>query len=135
MFVVQISAENWAKHSEQAHLVVHGTYKPASMDRIDFALVAQKDDELISYVTCREHDADTLYWQYGGSFPGTRETSVSFSAYRMGIEWCRGKYKRVTTVIENKNHVMLKFALKVGFSIVGIRNFKDQILLELVLEF
>lgn len=136
MFVVQLSREQWAKHSELAHLIVFNKRKPASMDRIDFALVAQKDDALISYVTCREHDAETLYWQFGGAFPGTKNTSLSFQAYQMGINWCKEKgYKRVTTAVENTNIVMLKFALKVGFLIVGIRNHHGSVLVELVLEF
>lgn len=49
-------------------------------------------------------------------------------------EFCEKDYKRITTYIENKNTPMLKFAMKIGFRITGIRNYKNEILLEHLLE-
>lgn len=135
--------------SENAHLAVFETYKPASLDRIDFALLIERGETLMGFATCREHDAETLYWQYGGALPGTKSSSLTFPGYQAVVAWSKERYKRITTIIENDNVVMLKFAMKVGFRIVGVRthiakkertvenynNIVPHILLELVLEF
>lgn len=133
--VVQLSPKQWEQLSEKAHLVAFDTHKPKEWDRIDFALLAQNEKDLMGYVTCREHDAESLYWQYGGAFPGTRETSLSFSVYRELIAFCQKKYKRLSTLIGNENVAMLKMAMKVGFRIVGVRVHQGRVLLEHVLEF
>lgn len=105
------------------------------MDRISFALLAigEKDD-LLGYITCRESDKFSLYFQYGGAFPGTIKTSMSFKAYQECINFCRPKYKRITTMIENTNTSMLKMAMKVGFRIQGINYFDGHIFVEHALD-
>ncbi len=135
MEVVVFTPEQWEPLSEKFHLVCFDTHKPKEWDRIDFALVAESGDELNGYVTCREHDAQTLYWQFGGAFPGTRQTSLSWKAYQAFGLWAQDKYKRITTLIENENIVMLKMAFKLGFRIIGVRVHKGSVLCELVLEF
>lgn len=133
--VDELSASEWAKWSEQAHGAVFDEHKPASWDRIDFALVARRGDQLLGYVTCREWDSKTLYWQFGGAFPGTRATSLSFQGYQALVDHCKRRYERITTLIENTNLVMLKMAMKVGYRIMGVRNYRGEILLEHLLEF
>ncbi len=130
-----LTPQQWKNHSEQAHAAVFGEIKRADLDRIDYAMVSRDGDILTGYITCREWDAETIYWQFGGAFPGTKSTSLSFKSYTACVEYAKKRYKRVTTLIENTNPVMLKFAMKVGFKIVGIRNFRGQILLEHLLEF
>lgn len=133
--VDQISAQEWAQLSEKAHLIAFAENKPAEWDRIDFALLVKRGQNLMGYVTCRETDAHTLYWQFGGAFPGTRESSLTFSGYRAFVDFCEERYQRITTLIENDNFVMLKMAMKVGFRIVGVRVFRGHVLLEHLLEF
>jgi hypothetical protein len=137
MKIEKILKENWAILSESAHQVVFGKEKPVSFDRIDFALLAvdEVSKRPLGYLTAREHDHETVYWQFGGAFPGVKDSVHSFPIYRAFVEWTRGKYKRITTLIENENTVMLKFAMKVGFRIVGIRSVRGSVLLEHVLEF
>lgn len=130
-----LPAKEWSHLSEKAHLIAFSESKPAEWDRIDFALVVRRGQEPMGYLTCREHDAHTIYWQFGGAFPGTRESSLTFSGYKAFVAWCEKRYKRVTTLIENDNVVMLKMAMKVGFRIMGIRNYRGHILLEHLLEF
>lgn len=132
--VVRIPKEEWGVFSEKAHLIVFGKVKPKEWDRIDFALVVQKNDKMMGYVTCREHDAKTVYWQFGGSFPGTKDTVLTWTAYQEFVGFCKGKYDRITTIIENTNTVMLKMAMKVGFRIVGVKSYNGSVLLEHVLE-
>lgn len=106
------------------------------MDRIDFALLAVTDSgSPAGYVTCRETDNETVYWQFGGAFPSIKGTVLSMRAYEDFINWTRERYSRVYTLIENTNSAMLRMAQKVGFSIIGIKNFKGQILLEHLMEF
>lgn len=129
--VDQIPKKEWDLLSEKAHLITFNEKKPVDWDRIDFALIIRNGDDLMAYVTCRETNFETLYWQFGGAFPGTRSTSLSYACYREAIDWCRGKYKRITTLIENTNVVMLKMALKAGFLVVGTKVFNGHVLLEL----
>lgn len=135
----RLDPQSWAKLSENAHLISFGTHKPADWDRIDFALLSKKGGQLLGYITCQEHNSHTVYWQFGGTFPGAIETSLSWQAYHAAVEWTRKRYKRIWTLIENDNTVMLKMAMKVGFRVMGVRTHvtkeKTTILLEHVLEF
>jgi RimJ/RimL family protein N-acetyltransferase len=136
MIIDRLDPKSWQKLSENAHLICFNKHKPADWDRIDFALLAKTpENELAGYITCREHDAHTVYWQFGGTFPGARSTSLSFRAYQEGVAWCKSRYKRISTLIENDNVVMLKMAMAVGFRAVGIRFFNQTVLLEMLLEF
>lgn len=129
--VDQLTPMEWSHLSEKAHLVTFNEHKPKEWDRIDFALVVRRGDNLLAYLTAREVSHETLYWQFGGAFPGTRETSVSYVCYRALIDFCRGKYKRITTLVENNNTVMLKMALKAGFLIVGTKCWNNSVMVEL----
>ena len=137
--VEKLSPEAWKPLSENAHLIAFNEIKKAETDRIDFALLAVKGHaDLLGYITCKEHDSETVYWQYGGAFPGTRETSLSYLGYMAFVAYCKERYKSIVTVIENDNFPMLKMAMKVGFKIIGLRYYsgnKSTILLEHILEF
>lgn len=128
--------EDWAKLAPEAHLIAFGRARPASHDRIDFALVGVEGETPVGYVTCREHDHETLYWQFGGTMPGTRGTMKPYRYFEQAVSWAWvAKYKRITLSVENDNTVMLKLALKAGFRVTGVRNFQGTVLLEHVLEF
>ncbi len=134
--VVRLNKEEWAEISENAFSVAFNESRPKEQDRIDFAIVVEtKELKPLGYATCREHDEATLYVQYGGTFHGARGTSLSYSAYLAGIDYCKTRYKRLVTKIENTNQVMLKFAMRAGFIIVGVNNYNGHTLLELMLEF
>ncbi len=133
--VKRFTPDEWKLYSENAHWVCFGKIKPAEWDRIDFALMSMRGHEPTGYMTCREWDHETLYWQFGGAFPGTKATSVSFISYQAFVDYCKARYKRITTLIENTNTPMLRMAMKVGFRICGTRVFKGDILLEHLLEF
>lgn len=135
IIVDQLDPKRWEQLSEKAHVICFNTHKPKDWDRIDFALIVRRGEDLMGYLTCREVDAHSLYWQFGGAFPGTRESSLTFSGYKAFVAHCQSRYKRVTTLIENGNFVMLKMAMKVGFKIIGMRNFNGHVLLEHLLEF
>lgn len=136
MKVVKINPTEWAELSEKAHLIVFNEEKKASSERIDFALVTESTEKvLMNYVTCRELDKSSLYWQYGGSFPGTKDTILSYRATQALLRFCKEQYERVSFYVENTNLPMLKLAMKCGFKITGVRNYKNSVLLEHLLEF
>lgn len=133
--VVKFSAHDWKQYSENAHMIAFNEIKSRDFDRIDFALLVVNENRPLGYVTCRETNAESVYWQFGGSFPGTKDTAITFRGYQVFIDWTKARYKRISTLIRNDNTVMLKMAMKVGFRIVGIKTFQDSILLDHVLEF
>lgn len=133
--VKQIPAKDWAKLSEQAHTVVFGKHKPAEWDRIDFALVTEDNSGLRTYVTCREVSHDSLYWQYGGSFPGVRNSPSVVKDMTAMLIFVAKSYKRLNFFVENTNWPMLKLAHQFKIPVIGTRTFQNTVLLEHLLEF
>lgn len=127
----------WWNFSEHAHRACFSEVKPNHWDRIDYALLALDDetDTPIGYMTCREMDAKSVYWQYGGAFKPIERTIYSYRTYEAFLDWHRARYERVCTYIENDNKPMLKMAAHAGFRITGVRNYKGQVLLEHLMEF
>jgi len=123
--------------SEDAHKIAFGKVRPARIERIDYALLAvdSETEKPMGYVTCREHDAETVYWQFGGAFPGTKGSGQTFEGCTKLMEWCEGRYKRITGRVENTNLPALHLALKLGFLINGVQHASGTVLLELVKEF
>ncbi len=137
MKVVKISKERWSELSEKAHLIVFNEIKKPEMERIDYALLVESESGVpMQYATCRELDSESLYFQYGGSFPGTKGSPKSVRCMQKLLEWSEfAGFRRVAFLVENTNEAMLKLAMHCGFLITGIRNFKGLILLEHVKEF
>lgn len=134
--VKKLEADVWvAAFSEYAHQGVFGELKPRNLDRIDYALLAIKDESPLGYMTCREMDANTVYWQYGGMFEPFRKSILCMRVYEGFRDFHMKSYKRCLTYIENINISMLKMAWKIGFRIIGVRNYQGSILLEHLLEF
>lgn len=136
MIVHKVEPAEWREVSEVSHAAVFNEIKPKEWDRIDYALVVNDgDNKAVGYVTCRELDSQTVYWQFGGCFLEYRNSIKTFRAYQAFVRWAKDSYSRVCTYIENTNEAMLKMAAKVGFVIVGVRNFNGSVLLEHLLEF
>lgn len=135
MKVEKVMPDTWKRLAPLAHKIAFDEILIPENDRIDFALFATVQGAAAAYVTCREVDADSLYWAYGGALPTIKDTVLSWKAYSAMTDFCRNKYKRIYTLIENTNIVMLKFAMKMGYKIIGIKNYKGAVLLEHVLEF
>ena len=132
----RLGADEWARFAENAHLATFGEFRSKGKDRIDFALLAiDEHDTPIGYMTVKELDSETVYWQFGGALPDYKGTNTMWHAYVAASAYCKERYKRVFTYIENTNPPMLKFAMKLGFRIIGIRNFGKHILLEHLLEY
>lgn len=127
-----LSKEEWASLSESAHRLAFDSFRCAGMDRVDFALLAQEDNVPWGYITIHENNAKSVYWQYGGAFPGTRGSSKVYVAYKAAFDWTMERYSRIYTLIENTNVAMLKLAMKVGFRIMGVRHVDGHTYVELI---
>lgn len=135
--IQRLDPEQWSSFSEDAHRTCFAEFRPAYTDRIDYALLAHDPTTrgVLGYVTVKELDHESVYWQYGGAFPNIEKGTLVMRTYLQFTEVMREKYKRVTTLVENTNVSYLKLAMKVGFRIIGVRMFKGSILVELLLDF
>lgn len=114
-----VSKEDWRKMSQAAHKYSFGNTRSADMDRIDYALVIKKDDELCCYATIIEIDKESAYMQHGGNFRPAEGSVITLRGYLMMLNYLKENYKHVSTRIFNKNKAMLKLAWAGGFTIVG----------------
>jgi RimJ/RimL family protein N-acetyltransferase len=133
--VEKLYPDEWKMLAESAHVSVFDEVRSPDLDRISYALIAKSGSDLVGYLTARETDAETVYWQFGGMFRDFRGTTKTMQTYVAFINWTKNKYKRITTFVENVNIPYLRLAMSCGFLITGIKNFKNTILVELTLEF
>lgn len=132
---VKLSKSEWVSMASDVHLICFNEQIVPDFNNITFALLNVEDKKPQTYCTVRELDKESCYWQYGGSFPGTKGTTKTFSNMRRNIEKCLQEgYKRISFYVENDNMVMLKMALKHGFKIIGTRMFKGSVLVEFLYE-
>ena len=134
MRIERVSPLDWNKYGMQkAYESSFGQSRDAGLERFAFALVAVDDDnDPVGFITCHELDSETVYWQIGGAFDKVKNTYSVITYYLGFITYCRGRFKRIRTRIENTNLRMLKLALKCGFLIVGTLTFNNTTYLELV---
>lgn len=130
----KIPYDRWLEISDVAHSVVFGEVRPTALERFSFALSIEADGFIGGFITCHEMDSETLYIQYGGVLPKFQKSIHAMHGYKMLINYCIENYKRVWTRIENKNKAMIKMALAMNFVPVGVSQFKDKLLLEMLLE-
>lgn len=134
--VNKMNEKEWRPFADHAHLICFKESNRSLIEKIDFALLIINNDidQPVSYITCKEFDSETVYWQHGGAMPGSIGIPA-FRSYEAAIKWTREKYKRIFTLIENTNTRMLKMAMKVGFVIIGVKNISGSIMLEHLFDF
>lgn len=135
--VIKFDPVTWAREwAESAHLIAFNEKRPAEMNRIDFALlvVNAEKNQPAGFCTVRELDSESIYWQYGGAFTHTIGTCWVGPMYEALIAWCKGKYKRISTLVSNQNVAYLKLCMKFGFRIIGVRLFQNEVFVELLNE-
>jgi hypothetical protein len=136
LLVIKLPAEEWEKMAEDAHVICFNEKRPSYINRIDYALlvVDKMTERPLSYITVKEFDDETVYWQHGGGFPGTIGIPA-YRAYNACLQYSENKYKRIFTLIQNTNVPMLKMAMKVGFRVIGVKTISKDIMLEHLIEF
>lgn len=130
---IPVTQEDWvAGFSENMHKLVFKEIKPATRDRISYAVLIVKDEEVIGYVTVREMDDENVYWQFGGVIPKFRKSMTAVKCIETAIEWQKQRSRRIVTYVENTNLPMLKFYLSYGFLIIGTRTFEGKVMVDLM---
>ena len=137
LIIHKFNAEKWKEFAKTAHQSVFDKELEKSSAEIDYALVIveEKTNTPCAYVTVKDVNNGVCYWQHGGAFPNARGTALSFRSYKLAVEWAGERYKHIFTYIENTNADMLKFALAVGFKIIGIKLVLNKLMVELNLKF
>lgn len=132
-----LSPMQWANLSAGAHLAVFDKRFDPSMERIAYAYLAvdAATNLALGYATVRELDSETAHLQYGGVMPDVRNSLRVTRCYTGMLTDLKNRYKRVGTHIEADNVAYLRLAMAHGFRIIGTRNFKGDVLVELLLEF
>lgn len=133
VLLLHFTPEEWVKYSEDSHVAVFKECRPSGMDRITYALAAVDDIGVIGYVTCRETDSESLYWQHGGAVE-SRYGIAAYRGFEAFLENAKA-YKRVTTLVKNDNIKYLHLLMKFGFRIIGLRCIVGEIFLELTFNF
>lgn len=133
--VLQLSQEEWAeKFSENIHKVVFKEIKPGYRDRISYAVLVVKDEEVIGYVTVREIDNEAVYWQFGGIVPKYQKTMTAVKCIETALKWQKERSLRIVTYVKNTNLPMLRFYLGYGFLIIGTRTYRNDVMVDMVKE-
>lgn len=135
MEVQVLTPAEWTEFSEKAHLICFNEVRPSEMDRISFALLVVDNGVPLSYMTCSEADAETVHMQWGGAFPSCKSTALSYRTYEACLNYLKSKYKRATTLVLNYNTPMLRFAMKAGLRITGMKYFQACVFLLHTIEF
>lgn len=136
ILVEKLNPDQWKYLAPHAHTISFGKAYEEGFDRISFALLVVDSScgVPMGFITVQELNKNHIYWQHGGAFPGTKNTVFSFRGYEAARDFCAKSYKSVSTFIENDNITMLKFALKLGFKIVGVKHLFDKTCVELLLD-
>lgn len=134
MRIEVLSPLQWSEYAEAAHAIAFNEIRPVYVNRLDFAFLVVDEDKPLAFTTFREHDSETIYFQFGGAFPTAIGSTTSFKCYSLVVDKIKSLgYKSATTLVKNTNIVMLKFAFKVGFKIIGVKCVNNEIFCELLL--
>lgn len=129
--VLKYSADEWYSYSESAHKLVFKEQRDPWMDRISYALLATKGDDVVGYVTCRELDAKTVYWQFGGCLDKFKGI-YAVRGFKAFLDYCSDRYHHISTLVKNDNVNYLHLLMKMGFRAIGIRMFDNEIFIEML---
>lgn len=128
--IQKYNADEWRELGHYAHRLVFQENRDPLIDRISFALLAHNGEEPVGYVTCRELDSESLYWQYGGAMDEFRGFTA-VTAFKLFFDHCRENYNRISMLVKNDNIKCLHLLMKMGFVAIGIRFFGGDIFLEM----
>lgn len=115
-----LSKSDWAIMSENVHRYSFGIERKSDMDRITYALVVRKGEELCCYCTIIELDKESVYMQHGGNFKESEGTVMTLRGYLMMMDYLKKAYKTISTRVLNKNHPMMKLAMAADMDPTGL---------------
>lgn len=125
----------WSQIADKVHGAVFQESRPPDFERYDFVIVAeeQEGEKLVGYCTCAEVNSEIVKLNFGGVMPNFRRTPMVVESYRFFLNALRSRYHAALTLIKNDNLPSLKLAMSQGFRVVGVTNYRGDILLELLL--
>jgi hypothetical protein len=131
-----LTPSEWAEIAEVARLKSFGDFRPASFDRIDFAMLLLDDQNRpVGYANGSALTADTWHMKYVAAFH--RDVGIhvmgDFDPIVHGHLRALG-FRRVLTHISPENLPALRFTMKLGYRICGYANFANEPLVELTLD-
>lgn len=129
-----LTKEEWKGFSKMAHEISFQELWDPEMERIDYAMLLVNEKEPVAFATLKEFKKDQVYIQYGGAFPSSKGTIVSYKAFARMVDDLLKKYNKITTLVENNNWGMLKYYWSARFKVTGIRFFKEHTFLEFTFE-
>ena len=127
---LNITKKEWDEYKDGYYRALFGTQR-GDLDSIDYCSLVIFRDHIAGYVTVKELDKKTAYWQLGGVLPKFQNTVFSVKGYKDLIGWFSERYKYIRTRIVNTNTKMLRMALKAGFLIIGTVMFHNKVYVEL----
>lgn len=131
MEVVRLTPDKWATLSKNANMAVFGEIVDPGLEKIDCAYLILDKDSPVAFTSIQERDRESAYIQYGGTMPQHRGKGFGKEFFTMILDEVFKTYKRVGMLVENTNIPMLRLGMSSGFVIIGMRNFKGSILLEM----
>lgn len=134
-----IPAQDWLPMAKSAHLACFGDEVDADFHFIDYALLAvdEDTDTPLAYLTARRLNHELVNWSFGGAFAPIYGGLHVVNCYRAFIGFQKESVpcKRIITLIKNDNIRSLKLAMAHGFRIIGTKSYKDETMVELILDF
>jgi len=131
MRVEKLTPLEWKELSPTLHKQVFQHTIHPEWERIDYALICVDEDNAVQgYLTAREQDENTVFWQWGGVMPLARGTAGSGRGLQKLLAWASERYTRMKTYVENDNTPMLRLYLMLGAKIVGIKYYEGKVFLE-----
>lgn len=129
------SKDEWKNiFSKNAHEIAFQEKWNPENERIDYAMLLVNETDPVAYATLKEQTPGHVYIQYGGAFPNSKGTVVSYKAFARMIDSLLKRYSKITTLVENTNWGMLKYYWSARFKVEGIRYFNNSTYLEMVFE-
>lgn len=135
MAITFYTKDDWRETAPLAHICVFDKVIGPDLERVDFALVVGDKQTPHGYITVKEHDGQTAYLQRGGLFEQVRGKGLSEPQFLECLDWFWGRgFTKVFFNVKNDNIPMIKLGLNTGFKISGMRQFKQELLLEMMIE-
>lgn len=141
MRIVQIDRVEWIKNFQNdAYKKVFEDDDTSSMDRSlfdhAFVVVDDKTEMPIIYNTIKQSSTDSVFIEFGGSFPEYRGSMKVKPAFKILLDMYKnGGAKVVHLNTKNTNVAMQKLALSTGFTQFGVHLSAGNLFLEYALIF
>lgn len=130
--VERLDKDTWNKgFAHLAHQAVFRESFDSDLKDLSFGLLGINETHtLVAYCTVAEVGENSCFILYGGAFADFRNSITAFNAFREFDNYLSSRYDSLGFLTENKNKPMIKYGIRQGFTIIGMRFSRDKIFLE-----